>query len=174
LGFRAPSFSVTKELLPWYYEALEAAGLRYSSSVFCGRTFLYGIEDFPYRIHQPAGDGWSTTIVEIPVTRVTMGPIATPVYFRLFPSWVLRRIVIRENCAGRPAVLYVHPREIDPDQPRLTLPPVTSFIHYFGVAGCEAKLQKLLTQVDGFTSIRDALSLEDADRSSQPVRAKDV
>jgi len=158
LGFRAPSFSVTRQVLPWYYDTLENAGLTYSSSVFPGRTFLYGIPDFPYRVHRPVIEGRQTGITEFPITRVECAGETIGLYVRLFPAWFLRSCIRGENTAGRPAMLYVHPREIDPDQPRLALPWPQSFIHYFGVKGCERKLRRLLRTAPGpFLTIAEAL-----------------
>jgi polysaccharide deacetylase family protein (PEP-CTERM system associated) len=157
-GFRAPSFSVSRDILPWYYHALEAAGLHYSSSVFPGKTFLYGIPDFPRRVHRPTIDGLGTTITEFPVTRVDLAGITTGLYLRFFPLSFLRRRIREENAAGRPAMLYLHPREIDPQQPRLALPWAKSFIHYFGLRGCEEKVRTLLHTAPGpFLTIGDAL-----------------
>jgi polysaccharide deacetylase family protein (PEP-CTERM system associated) len=158
-GFRAPSFSVTRETLPWYYDTLERAGLTYSSSVFPGKTFLYGIPDFPCRVHRPVIDGRQTGITEFPITRVVFAGKTIGLYVRLFPASFLAHRIRRENAAGRPAMLYVHPREIDPDQPRLKLPPASRFIHYFGVRGCERKLRRLLRSAPGpFLTIGEALS----------------
>lgn len=157
-GFRAPSLSVTREVLPWYYGVLEKLGLRYSSSVFPGRTFLYGIPDFPRRVHRPIVDGRQTTITEFPMTRVEIAGKTLGLYVRMFPGRLLRRYIKQENTAGRPAMLYVHPREVDPAQPRLQLKWQQSLIHYFGVRGCESKLRKLLLDTPGrFMSIERAL-----------------
>jgi polysaccharide deacetylase family protein (PEP-CTERM system associated) len=157
-GFRAPSFSVTREVLPWFYDALERAGLDYSSSVFPGRTFLYGIPDFPNRVHRPLIEGRRSAITEFPMTRVNFAGKTIGLYVRLFPASFLRWFIGGENAAGRPATLYVHPREIDPDQPRLALPWPQSYIHYFGVRGCEKKLRCLLRTAPGpFVSIAEAL-----------------
>jgi polysaccharide deacetylase family protein (PEP-CTERM system associated) len=157
-GFRAPSFSVTRETLPWFYEALEKNGLTYSSSVFPGKTFLYGIPDFPYRVHRPFIAGRQTTITEFPVTRVNLAGNTIGLYLRLFPASLLNRYIRQENAAGRPAMLYVHPREIDPDQPRLALPRIQRFIHYFGVSGCEQKLRRLLRTAPGpFLTIGESI-----------------
>jgi polysaccharide deacetylase family protein (PEP-CTERM system associated) len=157
-GFRAPSFSVTRDVLPWFYDALEEAGLAYSSSVFPGKTFLYGIPDFPYRVHRPVIEGRRTGITEFPITRVAFAGRTIGLYVRLFPASFLRRHILGENAAGRAAMLYVHPREIDPDQPRLALPWPQSFIHYFGVRGCERKLRRLLRTAPGpFLTIGEAL-----------------
>lgn len=155
-GFRAPSFSVTEEILPWYYETLQELGYKYSSSIFVGKTFLYGIRDFPYRIHAPSGDGWQTPVVELPITKVNLGFITLPLYLRLFPARFILRKVRSENAAGRPAMLYLHPREIDPGQPRLPLTKAQSTIHYYGVAGCERKVQDILGGAR-FTTIEDYL-----------------
>jgi hypothetical protein len=55
-------------------------------------------------------------------------------------------------------MLYVHPREIDPAQPRLKLRWMQSKIHYFGVRGCEKKLRDLLVALPGsLMCISDAL-----------------
>ena len=157
-GYRAPSFSVTREILPWYYEALGKAGLIYSSSVFPGRTFLYGIPDFPRRVHRPVIDGRETGIIEFPVTRVDIAGKTVGLYPRLFPTSFVRYRIREENAAGHPAMLYMHPREIDPAQPRLALPWPQSFIHYFGIRGCEAKLRNLLRTAPGpFITIAAAL-----------------
>jgi len=158
LGFRAPSFSVTREVLPWFYAALERRGLTYSSSVFPGRTFLYGIPGFPRRVHRPVVAGHRTTITEFPLTRVEIAGRTLGLYVRLFPGFLLRRYILAENAAGRPAMLYVHPREIDPAQPRLKLRWTQSKIHYFGVRGCEKKLRDLLVALPGsLMCISDAL-----------------
>ena len=157
-GFRAPSFSVTRDILPWYYDALENAGLTYSSSVFPGKTFLYGIPDFPRRVHRPQIDGRRTAVTEFPVTRVDFAGRTIGLYLRFFPLPFLRHRIREENAAGHPAMLYMHPREIDPRQPRLALPWPQSFIHYFGLDGCEEKLRMLLRTVPGpFVTIAGAL-----------------
>ena len=157
-GFRAPSFSVNRDTLPWYYDALESAGLTYSSSVFPGRTFLYGIPDFPRRVHRPQINGHRSAITEFPVTRVDFAGRTIGLYLRFFPLPFLRHRIRKENAAGNPAMLYMHPREIDPRQPRLALPWPQSFIHYFGLDGCEEKLRMLLRTVPGpFITIAGAL-----------------
>lgn len=157
IGFRAPSFSVTREILPWYYETLEELGFAYSSSVFVGRTFLYGIRDFPYRIHAPSVNGWQTRIIEIPITKVQFGPKSLPVYVRLFPARFIVRQIRKDNAAGRAAMLYLHPREIDPGQPRLPLTKLQAVIHYYGISGCERKLGRILKNAQ-FTTIEAYLA----------------
>ncbi len=158
LAYRAPSFSVTAATLGWFYEALQEAGIVCSSSVFPGRTFLYGIPGFPERVHYPVVDGREVRVLEIPVPRVRLLGRDLGLYVRLFPAWFLRRRMERDNRLGRPVTLYVHPREIDPGQPRLALRWPVSLVHYWGIAGCERKLDALLTSLPGqFGRVRDLL-----------------
>lgn len=143
-GYRAPSFSVTWESLGWYYDVLEEAGLAYSSSVFPGRTFLYGVPGFPERVHAPVVDGRARRIVEFPVPVVRILGREMGLYLRLFPARAITRRIASDNRRGEPVVLYAHPREIDCDQPRLDLPRLTSLIHYWGIRSCEGKLRSIL------------------------------
>lgn len=102
--------------------------------------------------------GKQVGITEFPITRVDLAGKTLGLYVRLFPAPVLRWLMARENAAGRSAMLYVHPREIDPAQVRLPLPWPQSYIHYFGVRGCEQKLRRLLSTVNGpFLSMAGAL-----------------
>ena len=158
VSYRAPSFSVTAETLGWFYEALEEAGIGCSSSVFPGRTFLYGIPGFPERTHYPVVGGRQVKVLEIPLPRVRLLGRDLGLYVRLFPARVLRRRIERDNCTGQPVALYVHPREIDPEQPRLPLGWAVSLIHYWGIAGCERKLDALLARLPGrFGRLSDLL-----------------
>jgi polysaccharide deacetylase family protein (PEP-CTERM system associated) len=124
LGFRAPSWSITRESL-WAFDALAAAGFRYSSSVFPAATYLYGIAGAPrapYRV--PTRDGGA--IVEVPPPVLTVAGRALGVgggfYLRLLPLWVHRRVLRAYARAGMPFLAYVHPREVDPGAWKLGLP----------------------------------------------------
>lgn len=149
LAYRAPSFSVTAGTLGWFYDALQEAGIRCSSSVFPGRTFLYGIRGFPERAHYPVVDGRRVGVLEIPMPRVSLFGRDLGLYVRLFPAWYLRRRIEGDNRMGLPVSLYVHPREIDPQQPRLRLRWPVALIHYWGISGCERKLDALLARLPG-------------------------
>jgi polysaccharide deacetylase family protein (PEP-CTERM system associated) len=158
IGFRAPSFSVRRETLSWFYPILESLGLRYSSSVFPGQTFLYGIPDFPEHVHYPVVDGVTQKILEFPVPRMEVIGKHMGLYVRLFPAWMIRRKILADNRVGRPVILYVHPREIDLDQPRLALHGFEKLIHYWGIRTCEGKLRTLLRELPGrFCAFRDVL-----------------
>ncbi len=153
-GFRAPSFSVRRGMLSWFYDALELFRFAYSSSIFPGQTFLYGVPGFPAEPHQPEVDGRRWPLFEFPVPVVKLAGKQMGLYLRLFSAGMIRRRIERDNRAGRPVVLYVHPREIDPDQPRLPLPPLQRLIHYWGIRGSEQKLRRLLA-AGAFGRMRD-------------------
>lgn len=165
IGFRAPSWSVKRNILKWYYPILAEAGLKYSSSVFPGKTFLYGIEGFPEYIHYPDIDGQKYNILEIPAPVVKLGGLKIGLYLRFFPGWFLIRHMRRSNEKGTPVMLYVHPREIDLHQPRILVPWYISLLHYWGIPGCERKLCLVMKSGQRtFIRVKDFIkNLEDKD-----------
>ncbi|MFH2000322.1 MAG: polysaccharide deacetylase family protein [Planctomycetota bacterium] len=147
-GFRAPSWSVTGSIRTWYYRTLEEQGLRYSSSVYPGKTFLYGIEGASDEPHFPEIQGRTVAVLEIPCPIVTILWKTMGFYIRLFPAWFMKRYIRAANKRGKPVFVYIHPREIDPDQHRLDLPFFTSMIHYWGIRGCEKKIERLTANLN--------------------------
>jgi polysaccharide deacetylase family protein (PEP-CTERM system associated) len=148
LGYRAPSFSVSRKNL-WALDAIEAAGYRYSSSIYPIAHDLYGIPDAPRFAFHPLPE---SPFLEIPVSSVrALGsnwPCGGGGYFRLLPFWLsvsnLARINRRES---RPCMFYFHPWEIDPGQPRI--PGVslkTKIRHYTNLCGMESRLIRLLAK----------------------------
>ncbi len=162
LGYRAPSFSFTRRSL-WAPDVLLDLGIRYDSSVFPVRDALYGLPDaqrFPYVIRERDG----RRLVEFPITTTpVLGrnlPLGGGGYLRVFPyaymRWGMRRVNRRE---GQPAMVYVHPWEVDPAQPRVKTAGKRGFSsHYVNLAGTERKLRKLLRDFR-FAPIRDLLEL---------------
>lgn len=152
LGYRAPSWSVTKET-PWIYPVLKELGFRYDASVFPVKTFLYGIPDAP-RFAYRASDG----MFEVPTSTVSIAgkniAFSGGFYFRALPGLAIEAGIRAVNREGHPAVVYLHPREIDPAQPRLELPLKEALIHYVGIRGAARKLEGLLRS-HRFTSIAD-------------------
>lgn len=147
-AYRAPSFSITRKSL-WALEILREEGFTVDSSLFPTRHDRYGIPGAPEHIHAidtPAG-----AITEFPMTVQRFGRLTMPVggggYFRLYPYSLTRRLLRRTNVAGqRPFVFYVHPWEIDVDQPRIRSGSrLSRFRHYVNLASTEAKLDRLLT-----------------------------
>lgn len=147
LGYRAPTFSIMRETL-WSLDVLAEAGFRYDSSIFPVVHDRYGIPDaprFPHRLKGPGGG----EIAEFPLSTVQiLGrrlPVAGGGYFRLFPYSVTRRAITRINTReGQPAMVYLHPWELDPEQPRLPVGPLTRFRHLVNVGKTEARLTRLL------------------------------
>jgi polysaccharide deacetylase family protein (PEP-CTERM system associated) len=114
IGYRAPGFSIVATTR-WAGPILSDLGFRYSSSVFPIRHRRYGIPDAPRHIHRWEG----CRLIECPpATLRSMGrnwPIAGGGYFRLLPGPIARRAIRRLNKARLPAILYIHPYELDLD-----------------------------------------------------------
>jgi polysaccharide deacetylase family protein (PEP-CTERM system associated) len=145
IGYRAPSFSISKRNL-WAFDCIAAAGYRYSSSVYPVQHDHYGMPDaprFPYRVR----DG----LTEIPVTTTRLLGRNLPAggggYFRLAPYNVSRWAIARVNrLEQRPAIFYFHPWEIDPEQPRVNGVGIkTRFRHYLNLHRTKSRLTRLLT-----------------------------
>jgi polysaccharide deacetylase family protein (PEP-CTERM system associated) len=161
IGYRAPTFSVTRKTL-WALEELAKAGYRYDSSIFPVRHDRYGIPDAPRAIHRTEEGIW-----EIPLSVFQVGAKTVPVagggYFRLYPLAMTRSAVGRMNAEGRPAVVYVHPWEFDPGQPRVPEAGLLrSLRHRVGIGRNLDKLARLLKEYP-FAPARDVLSTIDAD-----------
>jgi polysaccharide deacetylase family protein (PEP-CTERM system associated) len=157
VAFRAPSFSITGRSL-WALEILAAEGFRYDSSVFPIRHHRYGIpqaERLPHALRTPAG-----TLYEFPPSACQFGKLKLPVgggYFRLYPAWLTRYCMHRINACYQPVMFYVHPWEIDPQQPRVGASRSSQFRHYVNLNRTETRLHRLLGMFR-FGSMTDALS----------------
>lgn len=148
LGYRAPTFSIVRRTL-WAMEILSEEGFSYDSSIFPIRHDLYGYPEFPrflQRVKLPSG----REILEVPMSTIRLGganwPIGGGGYLRLLPmnftSWAIQQIHQRER---QPIIVYFHPWEIDPDQPRLNGSWKSRLRHYTGLSKMEARVDKLLT-----------------------------
>lgn len=144
-GYRAPSFSFTKSNL-WVYDVLKEEGYHYSSSVYPIVHDHYGIPDAPRERHKTAAG-----IDEIPLSTMTvMGknvPISGGGYFRLYPyflsRWSINRFANKENY---PYIFYLHPWEIDPEQPPMeNISAKTRFRHYLNLSRTKKRLASLLS-----------------------------
>jgi polysaccharide deacetylase family protein (PEP-CTERM system associated) len=160
LGYRAASFSITRESL-WALDILLEAGFRYDSSVFPIHHDRYGLPDAarkPGVIKAPNGG----ELVEFPMSAASFFGVRVPVsgggYFRLLPYWVtragLRQINERD---GQPFTFYLHPWEVDPGQPRVGgISALSKFRHYTNLKRCESRLRQLLGEFS-FAPMRDVL-----------------
>jgi polysaccharide deacetylase family protein (PEP-CTERM system associated) len=146
-GYRAPSYSITPRSL-WALDVLVEEGHNYDASIFPIRHDRYGIPvsaRLPYEIHRRAG-----SLVEVPGSTTRLGPMNLPIagggYFRLLPyQWTRWGIGRLNRIERRPAVFYLHPWEIDPDQPRLHATALGRFRHYRNLGQTAARLRQLLT-----------------------------
>jgi polysaccharide deacetylase family protein (PEP-CTERM system associated) len=160
VGFRAPSFSITPDSL-WAFDVLREEGYTWSSSVFPVRHDRYGLPSFP---RQPVllEDYAGRSIWEFPMTtwRV-LGrnlPVAGGGWMRALPPGVMHRALRAAQQEGVPTILYLHPWEIDPDQPKV--PQVgrsARFRHYLNLEQTLPRLRRLLTEFQ-FGPVRDALA----------------
>jgi polysaccharide deacetylase family protein (PEP-CTERM system associated) len=158
VGFRAPSFSITRDAA-WALAVLAEEGFEYDSSIFPVRHPRYGVPDFERGIVRlELGDGRS--ILEYPPTTMRVGrwnvPVAGGAYLRILPPAVFRFCFRRATRSGRPGLIYVHPWEVDPEQPRVRASWPGRVIHYWNLNRTEERLV-LLLRAGGFTTLADVL-----------------
>ena len=146
LGYRAPTYSITRKTL-WALDVLAELGFRYDSSIFPVHHDLYGFPGSPRTPYIHAG----LDLAELPITTLPVAGWSLPVggggYFRLLPYRLTRAALSRINHReGRPFVFYVHPWELDPQQPRVSGLPLKSRVrHYLNLHKTAGRLAKLLT-----------------------------
>jgi polysaccharide deacetylase family protein (PEP-CTERM system associated) len=152
-GFRAPSFSI-RPGMEWAFDVLLEEGYLWDSSLFPIRRPDYGYPGTPlgpHLIQRPGG-----TLQEFPLATLDLLGVRIPAagggYLRHFPQGVIHRAFRDHEARGTPAMFYVHPWEVDPDQPRLAVGPMTRFRHYHGLHRTHPRLQRLLTDFR-FTSV---------------------
>lgn len=144
VGYRAPMFSINRSRM-WALEILRDAGFLYDSSIFPIRNIYYGFPDAPRFPFCPfEGDSF----VEFPVSTVRFmrinWPVAGGFYFRLYPYPLFKRGLKSINLEGKPAIIYLHPWDIDPGQPRPNPTLREQFTHYYNLHSAESKLANLL------------------------------
>lgn len=144
-GYRAPTYSIVKETM-WATDILLEEGFRYDSSIFPIRHDRYGIPDaprFPWVVTARNG----SRLVEFPISTLRLFgqnfPFVGGGYLRLLPAsyveWGMRKL----NREGKPVIVYTHPWEIDPDQPRQAVGLLTRIRHYGNLRGTEGRLARL-------------------------------
>jgi polysaccharide deacetylase family protein (PEP-CTERM system associated) len=175
LGYRAPSYSITRRSV-WALDVLAEEGHLYDASIFPVYHDRYGIPGaprHPYRVETLGG----RFLVELPPTTVRLGFVNLPVagggYFRLLPYWWtwwgISRLNRRER---RPAIFYLHPWEVDPEQPRLQVSRLSRLRHYRNLHRTEPRLGRLLRDFS-FAPIREVFAeiLAKGELARVPVRA---
>jgi polysaccharide deacetylase family protein (PEP-CTERM system associated) len=151
--FRAPEWSIN-DRAPWGLDALVREGFRADASMAPVR--MVGSVCYPRRPHVRRTEAGS--ILELP-------PLVADRFGQVMPigwGWGLRmssaarvlRAIEHVNASGAPAVLMVHPWELDPDPPRAPMPPLLRFAHYFRLAGFGDRLRDVLRGAD-FGALRE-------------------
>jgi polysaccharide deacetylase family protein (PEP-CTERM system associated) len=147
LGYRSAGFSLTKRT-PWFFERLAAAGYQYDSSVFPSRRAHGGMPGgfrAPHVVREE-----SSQIIEFPISVADIGGESLCFfgggYLRLFPYWMIRTMARQVLGSGRPLIFYVHPREIDPEHPRLEMSWIRQFKSYVNLHNTEFKIRRILDE----------------------------
>ena len=157
-GYRAPSFSITPDS-QFAFEILVEEGYLYDSSIFPIRRTNYGWPGAPPIPH--VKNCVNGALLEFPLATSLLGPFRVPAagggYLRQFPFALVQRAFREHSAEGVPAVFYIHPWELDPEQPRLRVGPLTRIRHYRGLRGIRGCIERLFSEFE-FTSVAGRLA----------------
>jgi len=169
-GYRAPQFTVTNNTL-WALNILKKNGFEYDSSIFPVKTPLYGIPDSPLYVHNRKIDE-KNSLLEVPLSVYNIPvmnkklPIAGGIYLRMLPYLFIKHAIKKINKSGNPAVLFIHPSDIDSEKPKLKPKKLMDYYkfgevkdslrwyHYYGLSDAESKFKRLLKDFK-FTSTEE-------------------
>jgi polysaccharide deacetylase family protein (PEP-CTERM system associated) len=163
VGYRAPTFSLVRQTA-WALDVLAELGLLYDSSIYPVRHDRYGIPEAPRGPFLARGG--QHEVLEIPPATVRVGGVNVPVggggYFRLLPLPLMKLALARSrrDPQSGATVLYFHPWEFDPDQPRLPLKPLNRFRTYVGIGRSRARLCRLMADYPFIRAVDLARRLE--------------
>lgn len=160
LGYRAASYSITRKSL-WALDVLAELGFRWDSSIFPVHHDTYGMvgsPEQPYQLVTPGG----AELIEFPLTTARIAGFPVPAagggYFRQYPYALSRWLLERASDNGsRPVIFYLHPWEVDPEQPRIAGASLKSrYRHYTNLSRCMPRLARLCRDFQ-FTTVREVL-----------------
>lgn len=141
-GYRAPFFSITKETL-WALDILTELGFQYDSSIFPTKNFLYGIPDSPQTVYKLN----HSDLIEFPLSVIKRFGLTFPIcggfYMRATPYRLTKWGILSFNHYKGPAIVYLHPWELDEDKPRLRLPLKWKIIYEYNVISMRNKVEQL-------------------------------
>lgn len=158
-GYRAPSWSITQKSL-WALDILAEEGFAYDSSIYPIRHDIYGLPGArctPHELKLKAGNLWEFPPGTVHLLGQTL-PAAGGGYLRLLPFWYTLLAIKQAEATRKPLVVYVHPWEIDPGQPRLSCRWRSRLRHYTGLATVERKLKAIFARLR-FKAFADVLAL---------------
>ena len=144
IGYRAPSWSITNASL-WALDILAEEGFLYDSSIYPIHHDIYGIPGAQRHPYRTAGGH----LTEFPPSTVQLRgknlPAAGGGYLRILPLWYTQWAIRRLACEGNgPVVVYLHPWELDPEQPRIASSFKSRIRHYTNLSRMEPRLRRLL------------------------------
>jgi polysaccharide deacetylase family protein (PEP-CTERM system associated) len=158
IGHRAPYFSINDRSL-WALDLLAERGFRYDSSFFPARNSLYGYPRaprFPHRLGENQG------MMEFPVSTARLFgmnlPIAGGIYLRALPYWFIKWSINRLHREGQPAIIYLHPYDLDTEQSVPVATPREWFVRYCNRRGSLEKLRRLLRDFS-FAPLRELIEV---------------
>lgn len=164
VGYRSPGGSLLARQR-WIFDLLIELGMHFDASVYPRPGGLAGAEGYPDRPYLIAGSG-DAALWEFPSTvRRWCGlrwAFVEGGYLRLLPLSVVRRWIGEREAAGLPVSCCLHPREVDPDQPRLPLGPVKQWRTRVGLRGMEPKVRELVAEFS-FGPIGEVLASQRAE-----------
>jgi polysaccharide deacetylase family protein (PEP-CTERM system associated) len=156
VGFRAPSWSITQRSL-WALKILADMGFQYDSSILPAKAYLGGVPRSNPLIHRRK----EADIIEVPPSIVSMGrfrfPFSGGLYLRALPYGFIRQCIMRLNKKGIPAVIYLHPWELDTGLPRLEVGWKGRFALYYNLDKTQRKVEQLLAEFS-FAPVREVLN----------------
>lgn len=160
-GYRAPSWSIN-DSIPWAFSILAELEFDYDSSIYPIKHDIYGMPHGPRVIHRMHLED-DRLLYEVPAsTYRLLGsniPIGGGGFLRHSPYWYSKHIIRRLNTSGVPAVVYMHPWEIDPDPPKLAGLTAMQRLRMYGSTSIfYHKLDRLLSDFE-FCALADYLRL---------------
>lgn len=166
-AYRAPSFSITRRSL-WALDVLIEEGFTHDSSIYPVVHDRYGLPGAPLAPHEMVRAAGKLAEFPPPVVRCAGYPLPCGGggYLRLYPYMVTRHALRAINNQGRPAAVYLHPWELDPDQPRLRPGRLRAFRHYVNLRHTADRLRQLVkdfafgTLSDAFHAYQDRQGIE--------------
>jgi polysaccharide deacetylase family protein (PEP-CTERM system associated) len=163
LGFRAPYFSIEKKSF-WAMEILSKY-FKYDSSIFPVKTPLYGIRNAPRNIYKPnlinpSIKDHKSNLIEIPMATHKIPiigniPIAGGFHLRFLPYFYIKYGLNRINKKGNSFIFYIHPKDLDPDMPKIN---EYAWHHYYNLNGATKKFEKILEDFE-FCAVKEVLEL---------------
>jgi len=168
--FRSANFSIVNRT-PWAIDVIAEEGFLIDSSIFPIRHDIYGMPNAPRFPH------WRGGVFEFPASTIRRfgnnWGVGGGGWMRFAPypftRWALRQINDKEQM---PAMVYFHPWELDPDQPRIPAPLRSRVRHYTNLSTVEGKLNRLLTdfQFSTLTEVSRGLEIYRSKRTNPGIR----